>query len=51
MKEGIVTETIKTCLKRGMRAKVAQRFLQVKHNIKVGNEAFQTRLRRLTKNN
>jgi len=43
--KGLITTTIKRCLEKGKKAKVAQRFLSLKHNIKIGNKALLKRVK------
>jgi len=48
---GIVTKAIKSCIRRGKRVKVAQRYLRMKYNIKMGDNAFKKRVQYINQKN
>lgn len=48
--KGLITKVIKSCIKRGKKAKVAQRYLRLKYNIEVSNQALQRRVEYINQN-
>lgn len=41
--KGVITQVIILCIKKGKRAKVAQRYLRAKYNVKIGTLALNKR--------